>query len=237
MTTDNISPDAPPRERYVFKPRPGSSHHWALATLRSRIAGAEVLDIGTGAGFVGLALKDLGAGALTAVEIDATARADLRAAGYAAVHERVEELGGQRYDAVLLLDVLEHLSDPFQMARAIGAWLKPGGVALISVPNVAHWSVRLPLLFGRFDYRSRGILDRTHLHFFTREHFRELLALVKGCQIAEISSSISPAELALPETKAIGFMLKIIAPARRWLARKLPGMFAYQHLALLKAVS
>ncbi|MDR1190357.1 MAG: methyltransferase domain-containing protein [Verrucomicrobiales bacterium] len=235
MTSDNISPDAPLREKYVFKPRPGSSHHWALATLRSRISGAEVLDIGAGAGFVGRALKGLGAGVLTAVETDATARADLRAAGYAVVHECVGELGGRRYDAVLLLDVLEHMADPFQMARGIGAWLKPGGVALISVPNVAHWSVRLPLLFGRFDYRSRGILDRTHLHFFTRAHFRELLASVKGCQIAGISSSIAPAELALPETKVIGFMLKIIAPVRRWLARKLPGIFAYQHLAMIKA--
>jgi hypothetical protein len=55
MTSDNISPDAPPREKYVFKPRPGSSHHWALATLRFRISGAEVLDIGAGAGFVGRA--------------------------------------------------------------------------------------------------------------------------------------------------------------------------------------
>jgi SAM-dependent methyltransferase len=73
-------------------------------------------------------------------------------------------------DIVLLLDVLEHLVLPEEaLARAM-AMMTEDGTIIISLPNVAHFSVSLPLiLLGRFDYTDAGILDRTHLHFFYRE--------------------------------------------------------------------
>ena len=69
---------------------------------------------------------------------------------------------------MLLLDVLEHLKSPETILDQCHDVLAAGGLAVISLPNVANITVRLSLLFGRFRYTDRGILDRTHLRFFTR---------------------------------------------------------------------
>ena len=81
------------------------------------------------------------------------------------------------FDAVLCLDVLEHLRDPWSFVERIAPLLNPGGVLIVSVPNVRHWRVSADLLFrGRWRYAEAGVLDRTHLRFFTREGARELVA-------------------------------------------------------------
>jgi SAM-dependent methyltransferase len=85
-------------------------------------------------------------------------------------------LGEQRFDVVLMLDVLEHLRDPAILLERVGAVLAEGGWAVISLPNVAHISLRLSLLEGRFRYSDVGLLDRTHLRFFDRAGIDELLA-------------------------------------------------------------
>ncbi len=73
-------------------------------------------------------------------------------------------------DAILCLDVLEHLIDPWGVIRKLHGLLKPGGVVIASIPNVRHFRVVLPLLFsGRWDYTSSGLLDKTHLRFFTKK--------------------------------------------------------------------
>jgi 2-polyprenyl-3-methyl-5-hydroxy-6-metoxy-1,4-benzoquinol methylase len=73
-------------------------------------------------------------------------------------------------DCVIFADVLEHLTDPWTVLRRWGQRLAPGGAVVASVPNVAHHSVALDLVLrGRWDYEDAGILDRTHLRFFTRE--------------------------------------------------------------------
>jgi SAM-dependent methyltransferase len=70
-------------------------------------------------------------------------------------------------DLVLLLDVLEHLIEPKVVLERIVSAMGEGATAIISLPNIAHLSVSIPLLvWGQFDYRDAGILDRTHLHFF-----------------------------------------------------------------------
>lgn len=85
------------------------------------------------------------------------------------------ELGEERFDAIVAADVLEHLRDPLQVIKSLTPFLKPDGYFVISFPNVAHGSVRLSLLSGRFDYQDIGLLDSTHLRFFTRESFEKLL--------------------------------------------------------------
>lgn len=84
--------------------------------------------------------------------------------------------GEQKFDVVLMLDVLEHLSDPAAVLRRVAAVLADGGWGVISLPNVAHVSLRLALLQGRFEYRDAGLLDRTHLRFFDRAGVDDLLA-------------------------------------------------------------
>ncbi len=72
-------------------------------------------------------------------------------------------------DLILCLDVLEHLVDPWATLRKVAALLAPGGTLVASIPNVRSLKVLGPLVFlGRWDYREEGILDRTHLRFFTR---------------------------------------------------------------------
>lgn len=79
-------------------------------------------------------------------------------------------------DLVLLLDVLEHLVDPWRVLSNVTSIMAPGATVIVSVPNVAHLSVAMPLLLrGSFAYRDAGILDRTHVRFSVRESAAELL--------------------------------------------------------------
>jgi SAM-dependent methyltransferase len=85
------------------------------------------------------------------------------------------ELGDDRFDLIVAADVLEHLKDPLDALKRLRRFLEPEGAFVISVPNIAHGSVRLALLGGRFDYRDAGLLDSTHLRFFTLGSLEELL--------------------------------------------------------------
>ena len=82
----------------------------------------------------------------------------------------------QTYDLVLLLDVLEHLTNPEGTLKKLAARLNAGGSIIVSVPNISHLSVSVPLLLRRrFSYTDAGILDRTHLRFFVEETAVDLL--------------------------------------------------------------
>jgi SAM-dependent methyltransferase len=78
------------------------------------------------------------------------------------------------FDVVLAGDVLEHLVDPRRVLADARSLLAPGGYVVASVPNVAHVDVRMALLCGRFAYRETGLLDATHLRFFTHDTLLEL---------------------------------------------------------------
>ncbi|MGE5139003.1 MAG: class I SAM-dependent methyltransferase [Rudaea sp.] len=88
----------------------------------------------------------------------------------------VAKIDGQ-FDVALLADVLEHLVEPLQPLRELREHLRPEGRLIASVPNVAHWSVRHALLAGRWDLTDRGIMDRTHLRWYTR---RTAVALIRS---------------------------------------------------------
>ena len=84
----------------------------------------------------------------------------------------------QKFDVILCLDVLEHMVNPWSVVdRLTSNYLADGGKLIVSLPNVRHYSVVLPLLFGgRWDYADAGLLDRTHLRFFTRDSAQRLLS-------------------------------------------------------------
>jgi len=82
----------------------------------------------------------------------------------------------KRFDAIILADVLEHLNDPERaLAYLTKKYLAPGGEVIISLPNVANWSIRLKLLLGKFNYTETGILDQTHLHLYTFQSAKQLV--------------------------------------------------------------
>ena len=80
------------------------------------------------------------------------------------------------FDAVLCLDVLEHLLDPWTVLEGLAGHLAPGGTAIVSIPNIRFHKALLPLLlWGDWAYEERGVLDSTHLRFFTRKTAMELV--------------------------------------------------------------
>ena len=82
---------------------------------------------------------------------------------------------GTDFDVVLAADVLEHLVNPGLFMKLMGHVISPEGTAIFCVPNVAHWYPRFRSTLGMFDYDQRGILDSTHLRFFTRRSIRKLI--------------------------------------------------------------
>src|SRR5207248_223417 len=85
---------------------------------------------------------------------------------------------------------LEHLTDPERVLRKVRDFLVPGGYIVASIPNIAHGSIRLELLSGEFRYREIGLLDETHVRFFTRDGVEELFAR-SGYLIAEMQRSLA----------------------------------------------
>lgn len=217
---------------YPLKDAPGSSHRWALEQVAALPPGPlRVLDVGAAAGHVARLVRRARPGVeLWAVEPDASA-----AAALAEVADHVSPWiehvpRAPAFDLALLLDVLEHSTDPVGLLGEAVARVRPGATVLISVPNVAHWSMRALILAGEFPYARRGILDRTHVHFFTRRSVREL-ARGAGLVIEAEDASISPVELALPEAVAGATpSWAFLRGPRRALARALPGLCAFQLL-------
>jgi 2-polyprenyl-3-methyl-5-hydroxy-6-metoxy-1,4-benzoquinol methylase len=108
-----------------------------------------------------------------------------------------DELEGM-YDVLLFGDTLEHLADPVTVLQRLSKHLAPTGTLVVSVPNIANWAIRLSLLTGRFRYTDRGILDRTHLRFYTRVTLVEMLETA-GFRVQSVVGTI-PVPLVKSET-------------------------------------
>lgn len=217
---------------YVFKDAPGSSHRWAIEQVVGLPPGPlRLLDVGAAEGHVSRVMRrrrpDLEVSAVEPSPAAAPALADVAVRTFAWLEDVPRE---PAFDVALMLDVLEHTAEPDEFLREAVARMRPGGLVLLSVPNVAHWSVRAMLLAGEFLYASRGILDRTHVRFFTR---RSLRALVRsaGLEVEAESGSISPVELAMPDSLASSAPSWLFARGlRRAAVGALPGLCAYQLL-------
>src|SRR4030095_8788948 len=130
------------------------------------------------------------------------------------------------YDAIIYGDVVEHLSDPLRVVRELNRCLAPGGVVVVSVPNVAHVWVRLSLLVGRFDYGERGILDRTHLAVFTRRAFSPCLDAA-GLAPRELAAAPVPLPAVIP-ARFHGAALAALHRLSAGASRLCPGWLPYQ---------
>ncbi len=158
-------------------------------------AGKAVLDVGCASGYLAEALGK-NDNVVSGIEYDATdaekARpflAELVVADLNVV-ELADQFAAHSFDVIVFGDVLEHLLYPVSVLRSSLALLRPGGSIVISIPNVAHGAVRLSLLQGRWDYTPTGLLDRTHIRFFT---FETLLAMLEevGLSVTELRSTVA----------------------------------------------
>jgi SAM-dependent methyltransferase len=140
-----------------------------------------VLDVGCSTGYFGELLIDDKKATVDGIELDSNDAAKARKVlnqVYSLDLEYDEwpkELLSTRYDVVFFGDILEHLKDPGKVLEKFSKLLKRSGIVIISIPNIAHASVRFDLLAGNFDYEELGILDNTHLKYFTFSSFTRLL--------------------------------------------------------------
>ncbi len=133
-----------------------------------------------------------------------------------------EQLDGSAFDCVLFSDVLEHLVNPRKAITRYAGFLKPGSYFIVSLPNVAYWRTRLHLFWGRWDYQDEGILDETHLHFFTLRTSLNFFSQA-GLDVVELRVPHDPRggwprrlvvraahRLTSPNFHAAGFVFKLI---------------------------
>lgn len=194
------------------------------ALLERTPQGSSVLDVGCWSGFAGRFLRDARGAEVDGVEphvaMAERAQRDYRAVYCMGVEQAADRLLADKraYDVLLFLDVLEHLTAPAEILERSRSLVKPGGRALVSLPNVAHWSVRKELLMGRWRYTQSGLLDQTHLRFFTLASARQL-ATQSGWRIVYQDAALTPP----PPLR--GLAQERLKPLRGW-----PELFAVQLL-------
>jgi len=214
-------------EHYAWKEIPGSSHDLLRQRIRALPAGLRLLDLGAAGGHLGRAVRDRCA-FLAGVEPDPALPASARE-GYddwRATDALAAGTWSEPFDAVVCADVLEHLPRPEALLHLIRGWLREGGTLFVSVPNVANVTVRAALASGRFPYADRGILDRTHLRFYTRRTASELLAAA-GFAPRSVAATAMPYELGLPFLARAPWRGPVRAFASGS-ARVWPTLFGYQ---------
>ena len=190
-----------PLHAYELKRFKYNSHYWILKLVEEAKGPLRILDVGTADGYLGAILKARGH-YIAGVERDPLVIEKARPIYdrfYQADVEVFEFPERAEYDLIIFADVLEHLPDPARVLRRCVASLKPDCKIIISVPNVANIFVRLSLLFGRFEYGDRGILDRGHLRFFTRKSLTRLLQ-ESGFNVRQVVATPIPVQLVWPVT-------------------------------------
>src|SRR6478672_4714925 len=180
--------------RYRVDIEPGNPNDSHFQVVQLVGSGHEVLDVGCADGDVGRLLQESGnrvSGLDRDEEAAEKARADLERVVVADLDRcsLLDHFEPASFDVVVLADVLEHLREPARALRDATELLREGGRLVLSVPNVAHGSLRLALLQGRWRHTETGLLDRTHLHFFTRTSLFELVEAA-GLAVEELRATV-----------------------------------------------
>jgi O-antigen biosynthesis protein len=182
-----------------------------------------VLELGCSNGFLSKLIAAGGA-KVTGVEIDQEAAAQARQYCEQVLTLNLNTPGwtgnlNQRFDLATYGDVLEHLLDPLATLTETKKVLNPGGRVLICLPNIAHWTVRAKLSLGIFEYQSNGLLDCTHLRFFTVPTAHQLIEDA-GYKILWFRPIFG------------GRYTASLRPAWHWITKMRPNLFSYQMMFL-----
>ncbi len=213
-----------------------SSHAIISRELDQRgLAGKKILELGVGDATLTEKMSQAG-GLVTCVEWDALFAELARPFAQEVIIANAEEQNfqmekGNEYDLIVAADILEHLVKPEIVLSKLKAALRKGGLLVVSLPNVANLYVRLNLLLGRFPYHSKGLLDQTHLRFYTLKSMRKLME--KTGWIVETSTVTSiPLAIVFPflQKRSFRWMLSLL----HGLTRAFPGPLAYQGILLCR---
>jgi 2-polyprenyl-3-methyl-5-hydroxy-6-metoxy-1,4-benzoquinol methylase len=177
LTAGILSPrnTGTPEAYTEFNDRPLGGHRMLLGMVPE---GGRVLDVGCSGGYLAERLVERGA-TVVGIELDPVAAEQARKVCERVLVGDAETIElpfePNSFDAIVCADLIEHLRDPAAFLARMRPLLKPAGRLMLTTPNVANWSIRMQLLFGRWRYTERGILDRTHAHLFTRATLVECL--------------------------------------------------------------
>lgn len=210
------------------------SSHQQIARLIRKINAGPILDVGSAQGMLGELLQGSGL-EIDAVEPNAewaqAARRFYRHVYCDAIEKACLPLG--YYRVVVCADVLEHTVDPHSVLYKLKDHASDDATFIVSLPNVAHLAVRLMLLAGKFPKMDRGILDRTHLHFFTRDTAEQLLRDA-GLKIVSVSATPVPLEQLLGQGKIARFLVRLGMMCQRMALAIWPRLFAMQWIFVAK---
>ena len=212
---------------------PHESTYWALSFIRP---GTRVLDIGCGTGSITETIRRERNVEIVGLEPNPERAEAARRRGLDVItgsySQNIPNLHG-KFDCILFLDVLEHLADPSAMLTDVAGALNDNGSVIASIPNIAHWTVRFSLMAGRFDYMPTGIMDATHLRWFTRKSVTRLFE-ASGYHVEQIRHS---AGAWMPQYRRTPFRLipqRYRGFAISQLGRIWYGLFACQHIVLAR---
>jgi glycosyltransferase involved in cell wall biosynthesis len=219
----------PKPQEYAFKDGDGSSHAVILEMMAGMPA-SRILDLGCSGGLFAAHARAAGhqVTGVDYVEIPGV-RARTDHFVKASLEEGIPDEAGGGFDMIVAADVIEHLSRPAGVLRDMRRVLRPGGQVLLSVPNFAHWYPRMRVAMGLFGYDRRGILDETHLRFFTRATLRRLVR-AGGFDILGEQATGLPIR-AISGTD--GRSLRIARKSDKALVRLRPTLFGYQYILRL----
>lgn len=161
--------------KYFFNPSSYGTHAKIVKYVGTH---KKVLDVGCATGYLAEWFKK-NACYVVGIEIDYEAAKIAKRYCDNVIIEDVEHIKKLPYpegffDVIVYGDILEHLIRPDLVLVKFKKYLSPKGYVIASIPNIAWWLIRLRLLVGKFEYTNTGILDATHLRFFTLKTIRTL---------------------------------------------------------------
>ena len=219
---------------YAFKESPYSSHSILLRTLPENGAGKRVLDVGCATGYLAGLLAQRG------FEVTGIERPGFCGSGFPSNVRLVEadlEAGvprlDNRFDYILLADILEHLRDPRSLLEQLRPVLNPGGAIIASLPNSGNIWFRLNVLAGRFPQDDKGLFDRTHLHFFMWRNWEDLFRAA-GFRFDAAKVTGIPVGLMVPSMQG-SFPVKAAEAGAYGFAVLWRKLFAYQFVVTARA--
>ncbi len=244
-----------PGHPYLEEVNEGVTRVFERKTKKGRL-----LDVGCGAGALGEALGQMG-WEVWGIEQhpDAVQRAEKRLAKVVPadlqdIENIGETLGGQSFDALVFSDVLEHLADPVGVLRRYLSFLEDDGEVVVSVPNAVVWTNRFSILFGRLQYAETGVMDKTHLRFFTFKSARQVmeeagLTVVEQAHTPHIVRAFLPIikwlfslkkgddtkasdARAITDSSTFKAYMKYVYPFEHAFSRLWPSMFAFRILVV-----
>ena len=220
----------PVSAEYDLKEGEGTSHTVIMRLLED-LPPSKVLDLGCSGARLSERIRERGhqVTGVDSMEIPGV-RGRLDDFHIGDLEQGIPAAAGSGFDVVVAADVIEHVRDPGRLLRQMADVLAPDGMILISTPNFGHWYSRGRAAIGTFDYDRRGILDQTHLRFFTRKSLRRLFRS-NGLDVLELTYTGLPLDVLANDDRRLS---RIARRIDRLLVSLRPTVFGYQFVAKLE---